>query len=589
MTPPAIRTIRIASSFVLGQMLVLLVLIGPLSHLTWWQGFRNYFSNDQLSYAAIATNVSQGRLDLVEPFTQTGSLFYPSFWYQIMGLASMVTGVPVWLAWQLLGIAAVGMCVAVVGWVGLRISGRTWAPVVPGILLFTGTLSTVIAGYWYTSISAHAVLWGPYGTLFTLNAESAALSLVVIAVALLLMAQIGSLSRRAKQVMVVGAAALIGATANIQTYSFFTALSLVAMWLAITSLLEIRSVIRVIVTIALLTAVVVCGPSIAAITGPLPLFGLLLAALAPALLEVWKAHQRLTTSAIIATCLTAAPQVVRTLLGLADNDPFLAYREASTKDLGVPLGTALIAALPIVVIGLACALALRGKRGEPDGNTPIRALLSALALGALVMTVNDRWGFNQEPYRFWIQYLIVSALVLAMVIPRAWNAGSRLPRDRRLAAATVATTALIVWSLALFDVRGFWAFASEQGVVPLQDARSDAIRSLTAGRDGLLAAAPCVDPKVLKILSGSPVAHYNRGLAWPTDPEAIDTLLDPGRRNIAEPQALRAAGVDFVISDSACPSQWVFTPRDQIVVISQSSYEGFNGTGTLSVWRVLPP
>ena len=125
--------------------------------------------------------------------------------------------------------------------------------------------------------------------------------------------------------------------------------------------------------------------------------------------------------------------------------------------------------------------------------------------------------------------------------------------------------------------------------MPLQDARSDAIQSLTAGRDGLLAAAPCVDPQVLKLLTGSPVAYYNKGLAWPANPEAIDTLMDPGRRNIAEPLALRAAGVDFVISDSACPSQWVFTPRDQIVNIAQTSYEGPNGTGTLSVWQILPP
>jgi len=44
-------------------MLVLVVLIGPFTHRTWWQGFRNYFSNDPLSCAAIATNVSQGRLD----------------------------------------------------------------------------------------------------------------------------------------------------------------------------------------------------------------------------------------------------------------------------------------------------------------------------------------------------------------------------------------------------------------------------------------------------------------------------------------------------------------------------------------------
>lgn len=68
-------------SLVGSEVLALWVLWSPVSGLPWTQGFRNYFANDQLSYAAIATTVAGGNFAAVEPLTETGVSFYPSAWY----------------------------------------------------------------------------------------------------------------------------------------------------------------------------------------------------------------------------------------------------------------------------------------------------------------------------------------------------------------------------------------------------------------------------------------------------------------------------------------------------------------------------
>ena len=224
------------------------------------------------------------------------------------------------------------------GGLAQRLSGRAWAPLLPALALLTGTLSAPTAQFWYTSLGEHAVLWGPFGTLFVLNAEVAGLSLTAIAITLLILAARGTATRRPmRTAQVLGAAALIGVTANIQTYSFFTATSLAALFLAILSLLQARSRALTLTTVGLVGAVLVLGSTLGSAVGPLPVFALLLLALAPAAWPCLRRHLRLalTAGAVLTVC--AAPQVLRTVWGLASGDPFLAYRQDSTSNLGVLL------------------------------------------------------------------------------------------------------------------------------------------------------------------------------------------------------------------------------------------------------------
>ena len=172
----------------IAQVIVLVLLLGPVADQHWWAGFRNYFTIDQLSYPAIAVNVASGSLTLDEPFTRTGTSHYPSLWYLILGMVGRVSRVEVYLLWQVMGLIAVMGSIAVLGWAAFRMSTRWWAPLLPAAALLTGTLSTVQGDGWYSLLGHHAVLWGPFATLYTLNAEAVAVGVSAVAMVLLLLA-----------------------------------------------------------------------------------------------------------------------------------------------------------------------------------------------------------------------------------------------------------------------------------------------------------------------------------------------------------------------------------------------------------------
>ena len=59
--------LAIVLSFLGAQGLMLWLLLGPLIGQCWWQGFRNYFANDQFSHATIDTKVANGTFSPIEP------------------------------------------------------------------------------------------------------------------------------------------------------------------------------------------------------------------------------------------------------------------------------------------------------------------------------------------------------------------------------------------------------------------------------------------------------------------------------------------------------------------------------------------
>jgi hypothetical protein len=118
-----VRRVGIVLSFIIAQVLTLIALVSPIWDQGWLTGFRNYFSNDQLSYAAIAVNVSQGNSPFVEPFTLQNVSFYPSLWYDIIGVVSRASGVAVYSLWNILGVAAICLTIALLGLIGYRLSG----------------------------------------------------------------------------------------------------------------------------------------------------------------------------------------------------------------------------------------------------------------------------------------------------------------------------------------------------------------------------------------------------------------------------------------------------------------------------------
>ncbi len=573
-------------SLIIAELLTLAMAIGPLLGSAWWTGMRNYFATDQLSYAAIATNVSQGNLAFVEPLTETGVSHYPSLWYYVIGLVSWATHLPVWFVWTLLGLAILSGAVLTVGVVAARISQRVWAPILPALALLTGTMATQTADYWYTSLQSHAVLWAPYSSIFTLNGEVAGICIGAITLALLvdaLFKQDQSRPHRTPRIELLSAALLVGLLANVQTYTFFSITLVIAVFVTVRDLTRHPSHTRAYLTIAFGLLVLVFGKSIASVIGPLPLFVLLLLAMSPVLIPATLRARRVAIPALVIMAIAASPEVVRTALGVLDKDPFLTYRESSSKGLGIIEPATLIASTAWILLFITVALGLWRSR-----QATLSALTIALGLGFVIMPANDLWGFNQEPYRSWVQFAILSSLLL--MIPLAWSL-TRLrtwTREHRAVFVIAAGLTVITWAIGLQDFRGFWQFAHDQGVIDLQDSRAQALAELTRSTDGLLLSSRCIDPQVLKLVTRKPVAYYNLGLAWPANEPDFITFRDLKGRHAEDPQALRLANVRWAITDSACFEDWNFPTDNQLIVAGAAKYESRTGPQTLLLWQVMP-
>lgn len=566
------RGLAVGGSFLTAQALSLWALLGPVSNADWTKGFRAYFSNDQLSYAAIAVNSSQSIGSSAEPLTGTGVSFYPSGWYHFLGLVNNVTGVPVNLLWQVLGLATIGIAIAILGLIAHTLSRRWWAPILPGLALFTGTLSTFIHDYWYTSLSAHAVIWGPFGTLFTLNSGAIALMGGTVALALILWHLLAP-SRSNTRIFI--AAALIGLLANLHTYAFFTTASFAAAFITLTALITAKSRRRTVLVIAATGLVLVFGNPIAALIGPLPLFALLLLVTAIAAYPFIKSNLYTTFSLIALAGIAASPQVIRTLLGIASQDEFLAYRQGSSLDLGVPLIAAAVAAVPLILFAIYILFVSRVMPGR--SQEVIYSFFAATAIGAVIMSTNDLWGFNQEPYRFWLQYSIITGFLISILLAYA------LSFQQKRTGLAVLVVAVLLWLISLADFAGFFSYAREQGVLPTQDSRALAIQELTkeipSGSGELILSSRCTDPQLLKLITSRPVAFFNYGLAWPDNREEVRDLNERLTGNTLI--GLQAAQVGYVITDSNCDSDWAYTEAG-INIISITPYD----SGALTLWRV---
>ena len=564
-----------------AQGVMLWLLLGPVADQPWLLGFRAYFSTDQLSYAAIATTVANGTFVPVEPLTETGVSFYPSGWYYVIGTVSLITGAPVYATWQVLGLLAVGIAIALLGWLGYSLTRNPITPLLPGLALATGTFSTFVADYWFTPLGYHAVIWGPFGTLFTLNAESIGVMTVAVVFTWLV---VGSLRREQQRpfATIIISAAVLGLLANVQTYSFFTGTSLAVAFLACFALITRPSRTRFIATVAALAVVLISGTFIAGITGPLPLFGLLLLATLPASWPLIREHVKLSVITVAAFVIAASPQVIRTALGLATGDDFLGYRQASTEDLGIDIGPALIAALPLLAIAAALLTASLAKPRTAQAKT-IAAAIVALATGVAVMSTNDLWGFEQEPYRFWLQYSIIGLLSLATLLPWAWSRCTATTTAPARAVIALTAAAAVLWSVSLVDTFAFRDYARSEGLIAAEGSKQAALKALVGPESGMMLFSACLDPQQLRLITGAPVAFFNRGLAWPEKKNEIDQLLDPGRVAVSDPAQVAAAGVTYVITDSTCEGEWSY----QDARVQPERIEPYTD-GTLTLWRVAP-
>lgn len=561
-----------------------------------WSSFRDYFPYDQLSYMSMVVNTAEGKSDALEPFTETGVNNYPHLWYVALGHISRLTGLDPLQSWAVAGIAVQMVFVAVLALVLVLLSKRLWAGLLAPLPFVVGTFSSFMGSPdgWFQRLDAHAVLWGAFGTLFTINGETVSLCLGGAALLLLLVAWTHLRRAGARIALSVVAAGMIGLMANIQTYSFLVTIYIVAFVLAAYWLVVIGRRWLWIVSGAGIVAVFVLGPGIADSAGPLVtlMFGLL-PTLPGLVVALVRSRGLLAIYGIVAVA-AAAPQLTATLGGVASGDPFLTYRVASSANLGVDWhGVVGSAALWVPLLGLAAAGVARRR---PFWVAYPVGVLAAWFLAAS----NDIWGANQEPYRFWLDIFVLVCMTIlpvgALVLRELLVDGLALAPVVRRVVGGVVTASVVLAAVSAVDFVRFTQDDEYHQLIDYNTTRDQAMTAATRSIEdtpggsgdatGLLVGDPCIEPMQLKIAAGVPVVNYNLGMAWPEDRASIDQVSADRTAGVLDLGHLRQANVRWVLTDSACTVNWESAYGAQLERVESADFALPGITGTITLWRV---
>jgi hypothetical protein len=581
--------------------------------------FRDYFVHDQLGYLAIVKNFSEGEFAAVEPDTETGAISYPRMYYEAIGLVARVTGWDPIVAWNVCGLAVQLVLVGLLAAVLVGVSRRWWVGLVAPLPFMLGTFSTYTGGGWYTGLESHALIWGPFALLHTLNGETVSLSIAAICLLVLALLWLRPARTVTRVVLTTLICLVLGGLANVQTYSFIAAIYLLAFGLATWVILRGRHIVLAVLSLALIPVVFWLGPTVSETGGQLPtlVFGLLPAV--PGMIALIVRSRGFVLLYCVAVVGGAAPQVVGTVRGIVTGDPFLAYRVESNSKLGVPFDIGMIAGLALIV-PLAVILIAAILRRRPVWGA--YALGGALAW--ILLATNDVWGANAEPYRLYMDvfFLLAATIVpvLVMVFSGLWNARTvdaaaaaaadaapatlqtgrhAAVRPRRVRGLVsrwiVVVTAPLVVGVALASLTDWWLFSQSDvaSAVMITDTPKDqaattlALQSAKEHPDALIMVDFCIDPRVLKVTSGVPIAYYHLGMAWPTEYDAVATIVSSRLGGNLDKDAAIKANATQVLTDSECGDYWNDRYAADLEEQASLPYTQPDGSsGTITLWSL---
>ena len=555
--------------------------------------FKWFFPTDQLSYLSIAVNVAHGHSGSTEPFTETGVSHYPRLYYVVMGLLSRATGVEPVAMWWLMGLTLQFLLACFVGWALYTTTRLWWTAVLAPLPFLVGTFAGVLDHTYLFKTPGERVMWGPFALLFPLNGGTAGISLATCAVLGLLIVGWNGFHPRATLLAGIFAAVCAGIVGNMQTYSFIGLCYVLIYATGLYGLQSARPRQRrglTVISVALLAAILLSGTFVAARVGPLPVFVLGLLPALPGYLVVCRLTSwRLLWVSLLAGAL-AMPTMVETLLGLAQGDPFLVYRQASTADqdgaFGIPFSAFALRGGVAILLVLILVLVPHAKS----------RLIRSAALGALLawalLAGNDHWGPAQEPNRFWIdEFLLVMATCFPLLAAVAVDTVRRRWHRPRKALAAVVSTALVLWVLTAAVSAKDWLIFNEEarakGISWWPSPRSEAIAAVVSHMppDGMVVSDRCTDLLSLKIITGARVATYNYGLAWPDHHLELTSVLRGREFRYLDPEVLHAAGVHYLLTDSNCKMS--ANAVGHLRLVSSEGYATGDRRGTLRLWEIV--
>jgi len=536
--------------------------------------FRGLGAGDQLSYLAIVSNVAAGRSADTEPFTETGVSFYPRAYYILLGHIARLTGMPPELAWWIIGSFLQMAMVFVVALVLVKFTGRLWVGLLAPIPFVAGTFAIYFTHDWRWPLDSHAVINGTFAPLYTLNGEAAGIALASLFFLLTIAYAFIGTSKGFRWLMLVASGFAIGSLANVQTYTFFTAVFFVAYTVAAFAVFSARAVKIGMFSLAMIPTLYLAGPIVANQFGPLVALASGLLPAAPGVILLLVRWTRSALPSLLAIVIAASPSIVSTAIGLRNRDPFLTYRTASSLDLGVQLGPAVVGGLTLTAL-----IVVIGAYGISRRNN----LLTSLAIGPLVVWVllstNDIWGANQEPYRFWINCFAISSIVLfpvAVYVLSEWASESRAQGSRLRAATRVRVTAVMLMAIYALSLADFASFSlNVPKLIPFNTPALAALSEVALAAHGeIVVLDKCISGQMYKAVSGSPVAIFNYGMAWPEKSELFADLDRSMRKGPLNTDIMKELDFSLILSKDKCKHTWKDGLASKLTLVDHVDFDG---------------
>ena len=267
------------------------------------------------------------------------------------------------------------------------------------------------------------------------------------------------------------------------------------------------------------------------------------------------------------------------------------------------IGYALVA-FTIVPVLIDVAITFREAPGRARGSPlqrwwkvscrPRWVVFAACSLAIwFVILRSDLWGTNRSAYRWWIDALIVVVATGLPILLDAFVFGNgEAPHRRRgskrwnLAIAVLMLSSVATAELSTIDWYHFY-LATEAQSFSFTTAQDGAIAGVAAHvtNDQLVLADQCINPEILKVITGVRVAYYSVGLAWPRHYGAIQRAFTSVTTDSTTPAEVRAANIGWLVTLTTCHDQWSKAFSRSLEQVA-SERIGLSPHRAVTLWRI---
>lgn len=505
--------------------------------------FKFFGAGDQLSYLAIAKNFSQGEFELNEPFTETGKSYYPSFYYIFMGLIIRIFRLDPFQGWNIVGAFTQALLVILISVTLVVVTKKPWTAILGFLPLYWGVFGFSSNNDWQRKLESHATIWGSFPTMFVMNAESFAIATVTtIFLISILLSHFYQNSKPFYLILILFFIARF--IVNIHIYSFIASTYFIAYSLAI---YQLRSKLKFNLTLTFLLVLIATFIFLTINPFDWPGLVIMLLGVFPAAIPISYfliEQTQIAIYSVVTFILGASFGLYQTLSGYINRDDFLTYRQASSADLGVSFINGFLGSLAMTIPANILIFYYFNK------NLTYFSVLTGGLSSWIILSQNDRWGANQEPYRF----RIISFIIMEIIIfPLLFDFFIRTVSYSNVESILVSIFLVGLLLVSTIDSYNFYQSNNARSIYYFDTPQNKAIKKISRNLSNeLLLVDSCIDASIYKAVTGKPTAFFNIGMAWPQNYLYVNQIQESVLKGTIGPKDLSEAEVKYFLSDSSC-------------------------------------